>query len=135
MGPPCAVLLHELGHALAARAAGVDVVRFQLGVGELRWRRHALGAEWALARRLTGASIVVCPRRVAGWRRRRILIAVAGPLYLGRIALAKLTWPLAPELDDDAALERLLFPDEHKPVACARSRTGRRSTSSYGAST
>jgi len=32
--------------------------------------------------------------------------------YVGRIALAGLTWPLAPELDDDAALERLLFPDE-----------------------
>ena len=37
--------------------------------------------------------------------------------YLGRVALAKLTWPLSPELDDDVALERLLFPDEHKPVA------------------
>lgn len=37
--------------------------------------------------------------------------------YLGRIALAGLTWPLPPELDDDAALERLLFPDEHHPVS------------------
>lgn len=37
--------------------------------------------------------------------------------YLGRIALAKIPWPLPPELDDDAALERLLFPDEGKPQA------------------
>ena len=37
--------------------------------------------------------------------------------YLGRIKLAGLCWPLAPELDDDCALERLLFPDEHKPVS------------------
>jgi transposase len=37
--------------------------------------------------------------------------------YLGRIALAGLTWPLPAELDDDAALERLLFPDEHHPVS------------------
>jgi transposase len=37
--------------------------------------------------------------------------------YLGRIALAGLAWPLPPELDDDAALERLLFPDEHHPVS------------------
>lgn len=37
--------------------------------------------------------------------------------YLGRIALAKLSWPLAPELDDDDALERLLFPDERHPVS------------------
>jgi transposase len=37
--------------------------------------------------------------------------------YVGRIALAGLTWPLPPELDEDAALERLLFPDEHRPVS------------------
>ncbi len=37
--------------------------------------------------------------------------------YLGRIALARLAWPLPPELDDDAALERLLFPDEGHPVS------------------
>jgi transposase len=37
--------------------------------------------------------------------------------YLGRIDLAKLTWPLPTELDDDAALERLLFPDEGHPVS------------------
>ena len=37
--------------------------------------------------------------------------------YLGRIALAGLTWPLPAELDDDAVLERLLFPDEHHPVS------------------
>jgi transposase len=37
--------------------------------------------------------------------------------YLGRIELARLTWPLPPELDDDAVLERLLFPDEGHPVS------------------
>ena len=37
--------------------------------------------------------------------------------YAGRITLAGLSWPLPPELDDDAALERLLFPDEHRPVS------------------
>ncbi|MFN8544480.1 MAG: IS21 family transposase [Candidatus Binatia bacterium] len=36
--------------------------------------------------------------------------------YLGRIAVAKLVWPLPPELDDDAALTRLLFPSEGQPV-------------------
>lgn len=35
--------------------------------------------------------------------------------YLGRIRLARLSWPLPTELDDDAALTRLLFPDEHEP--------------------
>jgi transposase len=37
--------------------------------------------------------------------------------YLGRAKVAKLTWPLPPELDDDAALERLLFADESRPRA------------------
>jgi transposase len=37
--------------------------------------------------------------------------------YVGRAKVAKLTWPLPPELDDDAALERLLFPDEGRPKA------------------
>ena len=37
--------------------------------------------------------------------------------YVGRIAVAKLAWPLPPELDDDQALERLLFPYEGHPKA------------------
>jgi len=36
--------------------------------------------------------------------------------YLARVELARLSWPLPVELDDDAALERLLFPDENHPV-------------------
>ncbi len=35
--------------------------------------------------------------------------------HAARIAVAGLSWPLPPELDDDAALERLLFPHEGKP--------------------
>ncbi len=44
--------------------------------------------------------------------------------YLGRIAIAGLAWPLPPEFDDDAALERLLFPDEHRPVSNRPDRVG-----------
>jgi len=36
--------------------------------------------------------------------------------YVARATVAKLGWPLPAELDDDAALNRLLFPDEHHPV-------------------
>ena len=36
--------------------------------------------------------------------------------YVGRAIVAKLTWPLPPELDDEA-LDRLLFPAERHPVA------------------
>ena len=37
--------------------------------------------------------------------------------YVGRANVAKLSWPLPPELDDDLALDRLLFPAERHPVA------------------
>lgn len=37
--------------------------------------------------------------------------------YVGRMAVAGLSWPLPPELDDDLALERLLFPQEGHPKA------------------
>lgn len=36
--------------------------------------------------------------------------------YAGRIAAARLSWPLPAEFDEDAALERLLFPHEGKPT-------------------
>jgi transposase len=36
--------------------------------------------------------------------------------YLGRARVAKLSWPLPPELDAEEPLVRLLFPDEHHPV-------------------
>lgn len=35
--------------------------------------------------------------------------------YLGRIRVAGLSWPLTPELDDDEALNRRLYPDEGQP--------------------
>lgn len=35
--------------------------------------------------------------------------------YVGRARVAKLTWPLPPELADDDALTRVLFPDEGHP--------------------
>jgi transposase len=37
--------------------------------------------------------------------------------YLGRARVAKLPWPLPPELDDDSALTALLFPGEGKAAA------------------
>ena len=40
--------------------------------------------------------------------------------YVGRAVVAKLTWPLPPELDDDEALDRLLFPAKRHPVARRR---------------
>jgi len=52
--------------------------------------------------------------------------------YLGRVAVAKLGWPLPAQLDDDTALER---PMRATPPARGRSRTGRRSIGSFAAHT
>jgi DNA-binding transcriptional ArsR family regulator len=36
--------------------------------------------------------------------------------YLGRVKVAKLSWPLPPELNEDGALTRLLLPTEGHPT-------------------
>ena len=45
------VVVHEMGHYLAARACGVKVLRFAFGFGKVLWaRRHGRdGTEWALS--------------------------------------------------------------------------------------
>ena len=45
------VVVHELGHFLAARACGVKVLRFSVGFGRVLWsRRFGIdGTEWALS--------------------------------------------------------------------------------------
>jgi len=60
-----------------------------------------LHLEKGLGPRAIARSLSVSPSTVSG--------------YLGRVRAAKLTWPLPAELDEDAALERLLFADEGPP--------------------
>jgi regulator of sigma E protease len=45
------VVVHEMGHYLAARACGVKVLRFAFGFGKVIWmRRHGRdGTEWAVS--------------------------------------------------------------------------------------
>ncbi|QAT87236.1 hypothetical protein EJ065_5703 [Corallococcus coralloides] len=57
-----------------------------------------LHLENGLGPRAIARSLSVSPSTVSG--------------YLGRVRVAKLTWPLPAELDEDAALERRLFADE-----------------------
>ncbi len=42
------VLLHELGHLLAARGVGIPVAQFSVGFGPAVWRRRWRGTEWCL---------------------------------------------------------------------------------------
>jgi len=60
-----------------------------------------LHLQMAMGPRAIARSLSVSPSTVSG--------------YLGRVRVAKLSWPLPPELDDDTALERLLFADESPP--------------------
>lgn len=57
--------------------------------------------EQQLSGRAIGRSVSASPSTIA--------------TYLGRAKVAGLSWPLPAELDDDAALTRLLFPDEAAP--------------------
>ena len=43
------VLVHELGHFLAARSVGIHVHRFSIGLGPVLLRWRGLGTEWALS--------------------------------------------------------------------------------------
>ena len=43
------IVVHELGHYLAARAVGIHVHRFSLGMGPILLRWHAFDTEWALS--------------------------------------------------------------------------------------
>lgn len=56
-------------------------------------------------------------QRLAGRAIARSVSASASTVsgYLGRAKVAGLTWPLPPELDDETALVRRLFPDQGQP--------------------
>jgi len=43
------IFVHELGHFLGARAAGIHVHRFSIGMGPVILRKKWLGTEWALS--------------------------------------------------------------------------------------
>lgn len=59
------VLIHELGHLLAARALGIPVRRFAVGCGPVLLRRaDRRGTEWTLG---------LLPLEHAVFRRKRIL--------------------------------------------------------------
>ncbi len=43
------IVIHELGHYLAARAVGIHVHRFSLGMGPILVRWNAFDTEWAVS--------------------------------------------------------------------------------------
>lgn len=77
------VFVHEMGHFLAARSCGVQVIRFSIGFGKevLKWRQPGTGTEWVVALvplggyvRMEDASFDSKSLRARAW------IVFAGPL-------------------------------------------------------
>ncbi|MCX7673972.1 MAG: RIP metalloprotease RseP [Thiobacillaceae bacterium] len=130
------IVVHELGHYLAARACGVRVLRFSVGFGRVLWSRmDQRGTEWAVSAIPLGGYVKMLDERegkVAAeelpyafnrqgvWR--RIAIVAAGPL--ANLLLAVLLYWLL-YLTGMPALKTLVgAPVPGSPAALAGIRAG-----------
>lgn len=97
------IIVHELGHALAARAVGMKIVRFSIGYGKVLWSFRAGETQIALSALPFGGYVWiggmipedgVDPAAPHAWNNqhawRRTLAIAAGPVasYLGAIFVA-----------------------------------------------
>jgi len=96
------IVVHELGHFLAARACGMRVERFSLGFGPVVWKRRRGDTEWVVSALPLGGYV-----RIAGmapgdeiqpgdaaaycnqpaWRRLAVIFAGPGMNYVAALAL------------------------------------------------
>jgi regulator of sigma E protease len=97
------IVVHELGHHLAARASRMRVERFSIGFGPVLWKRRRGETEWAVSALPLGGYV-----RIAGmspgeeiapddagaycnqpaWRRFAVILAGPAMNYLAALALA-----------------------------------------------
>jgi hypothetical protein len=73
------VVVHELGHLLAAVSLDFEVLGVSLGPVRLQWLHGKYAVRFFIKRLFLG-SISVVPKDVRNWRRRSMLVAAAGPL-------------------------------------------------------
>jgi regulator of sigma E protease len=141
------VVVHEMGHYLAARACNVKVLRFAFGFGKVIWmRRHGRDrTEWAISAFPLGGYVKMLDERegdvaVADLPRafnrqtvgRRAFIVAAGPAANFLLAIV-LYWflfmhgvtELKPRLGLPPAGRRRRWRASSKAVRCARSTAGR----------
>jgi regulator of sigma E protease len=76
------IFLHELGHLLVARATGLPVTRFSIGMGPVIWSRTWGGVEWALSALPFGGYVIFDGEseeyeRADPWR--KLLTSLGGP--------------------------------------------------------
>ncbi|MES2642916.1 MAG: site-2 protease family protein [Myxococcota bacterium] len=94
-GWPLAVVAHEAGHVLAARLAGLRTYRVDIGQGAPRFVRNVRGVHLVVHRDIfEGSHTWVAADHTEGWRWRRTLTCVGGPLtnILICVALVAAAW-------------------------------------------
>ncbi len=78
------ILIHELGHFVAAKWGGIPIARFSLGIGPRLWSRKYKGTEYILAMLPIGGYILPSFEEEAEFfavpLRRRIAFFAGGPL-------------------------------------------------------
>ncbi len=86
-----AILPHELGHALAARALGLRLFRVEIGSGRTLYEKRIGGSSLHLKTFPYSGLTVALPRSAAWHRLRTWLFIAAGPL--ANLLLAAFAWP------------------------------------------
>ncbi|HXS79680.1 MAG TPA: site-2 protease family protein [Gammaproteobacteria bacterium] len=87
------IVVHELGHAVAATLLRFDVFRIVLGIGPVRFELRLFGYLWEVRRYLRGGLLRCAPVGMRDLRRRYLLVVAAGPaanFVVGAAALAVL---------------------------------------------
>lgn len=75
-----AVGIHELGHAVGGRLAGLRVMRIAIGMGRCLWRGQIAGTELLLRALPVQGQVIAIPRSKTGGGGRLFALVVAGPL-------------------------------------------------------
>ena len=107
------IVVHELGHALAATLLKFDVFRIRLGIGPARRELRLFGYVWDVRRYLRGGLMQCAPVDMHNLRRRFLLVVAAGPaanFVVGTAAFAVLATSYAEDLlSEPAPLMMLLL--------------------------
>jgi Zn-dependent protease len=107
------VVVHELGHAVAARLLKFDVFRIRLGIGPVRFERRLLGQPWEVRRYLGGGWMQCAPVGMSDLKRRFLLVVASGPtanFLIGAAAFAVLATSYSENLfSGPAPLKALVY--------------------------
>lgn len=115
------IFLHELGHLLAAKATGLPVIRFSIGMGPVIFSRTHQGIEYAVSILPFGGYVMFDGEsedfeRAEPWK--RIVTALAGPaanllvgvlLYVAAVSVTQGGFALIPGLEKTGQALQQLF--------------------------